>query len=318
MRSTRARSSRLNQVVRGRPLRMAALAIVLLTLLMAVAPGLLAPFPPERADPSAILEPPSSSHWLGTDINGSDVFSRIIWSARTDLTIAVVSTLLSVAIGTAIGAWSGSYAGRRRPMGVASDLLMRGTDALQAFPIFVLALALVAVLGRNIFNVIYVLVFLQVPIFIRLTRSAVMSTREEPFVDACRCAGNTEARLLFRHVLPNSLTPTLTNASAVAGAAILLTAGLSFVGAGVPAPTPEWGYMVATGAENLYTGQWWPAMFPGLYIGLVVVGLAVLGDTVKDYLDPTVGGRRSRPEPPTAGVTATAPIATARDGTEHF
>jgi peptide/nickel transport system permease protein len=134
--------------------------------------------------------------------------------------------------------------------------------------------------------VIGVLTVLSIPVFARLTRSAVLRVREEPFVDAARCAGNSELRVMVRHVLPNSLMPALVLGSAICGAAILLTAGLSFIGAGVPAPTPEWGSMVSVGAPNLYTGHWWPALFPGIAIGLAVLCLSALGDALKGLLDP--------------------------------
>lgn len=261
-------------------------AIIVGTIIMAIVPGWLAPYPPETADSRSILLPPSLGHWFGTDINGMDILSRVIWGARIDLSIALSSTCVGLLFGTLVGVWVGFYFGRQGWQGWVSDLVMRFADTVQAFPVFVLALALVAVLGRNIFDVIYVLIFLQVPFFLRITRGAVLRTREEGFVDAARLVGNSELRLLIFHVLPNSLTPTLVNASVVAGGALLLTAGLSFVGAGVPAPTPEWGYMVSVGARNLYTGEWWPALFPGIYIGLVVISLAAAGDLLRRIIDP--------------------------------
>jgi peptide/nickel transport system permease protein len=262
-----------------------AVAVVAAACVLALAPGLFAPMDPEAAT-AHVLEPPSAAHLLGTDENGFDILSRLIWGARVDMLIAVVSTAVGLILGTLLGAWAGYQDGRAR-MGWASEAFQRALDVIQAFPIFVLALALVAILGRNIYNLIYVLIVLEVPIFARLTRSAVLVTREAPFVDAARCAGNSEMRLLLRHILPNSLTPSLTNGSVMAGMAVLLTAGLSFVGAGVPAPTAEWGYMVSTGAKNLFTGEWWPALFPGVVIGLVVFAFAVLGDELRYALDPT-------------------------------
>jgi peptide/nickel transport system permease protein len=261
--------------------------IVLGAVVMAIFSGLIARYGPEDADASRILLPPSSHNWLGTDINGSDIFSRIVWGARIDLTIALVSTLAGASVGTAIGVWSGFYFGRPGWTGWLSDAILRFMDVFQAFPIFVLALALVSSLGRNIYVVIYALIALQIPIFVRLARSAVLHTRQETYIESARCAGNSELRLILFHVLPNSLTPTLVNGSVVAGQALLLTAGLSFVGAGVPAPTPEWGYMVAVGAPSLITGQWWAALFPGAVIGIIVLGFALVGDGIRAYLDPT-------------------------------
>lgn len=277
---------RLILTLRDKPSSAIGVAIVGIAVVM-----VLLPYPFARFSPTAVtdrqLAPPDGLNWFGTDINGLDVFSRIVWGARIDLTIAITSALIAVAIGTVMGAWAGYHFGGKGWQGLLSDVLMRATDALQAFPVFVLALALVAFLGRNIFNLIFVLVFLGIPTFLRLTRSSVIATRSETYVDAARCSGNSEVRMILRHLLPNAITPTLVLASAVAGQAILLTAGLSFVGAGVPAPTPEWGYMVSVGAPNLYTGQWWPAVFPGICIGLVVLGFALIGDGIQHFLDPT-------------------------------
>lgn len=283
VRHARTRRARIHQVLARTPSIAIAAAVVALVSALAVFAPILAPYPPEQADPSAILQPPSSEHWFGTDINGMDVFSRLLWGGRIDLLIAATSTVLALLIGALLGATVGYFSGERTPSGWLADTTMRILDALQAFPFFVLALALVAILGRNVSNIIYVLLFLQVPYFLRLTRSAVITTRKEAFVDAARCVGNSEVRVVLRHVLPNSLTPALVNASVVAGGAILLTAGLSFLGAGVPAPRPEWGYMVSVGAESLYTGQWWPALIPGAWIGIVVLSLAKLGEGARAY-----------------------------------
>jgi peptide/nickel transport system permease protein len=204
----------------------------------------------------------------------------------------VTATLLSLVIGTLAGVWAGYFAASQGPAKWGSEAVMRGFDILQAFPVFVLALALVTVLGRSEHNVIGVLAVLGIPLFARLSRAAVLRTREEQFVDAARCTGNSEFRLMWRHVLPNSLSASLVMASAVAGSAILLTAGLSFIGAGIPAPTPELGSMVAIGAPALYTGQWWPALFPGVAIGLTVLCLSAAGDALVALLEPGRGGTK--------------------------
>ena len=272
---------------RSRPLFLLGLLIVTIGLIAAAVPNLLAPYPPEQADITKILLPPSSDHWFGTDINGMDVFSRVVWAPRVDLVIAVFSVAVALGIGTIVGVWIGFYEGRIGRLGPLSEIVMRALDILQAFPIFVLALAIMAVLGRSINNVILVLVVLQAPIFVRLTRSAALSVRDKPYVEAARCSGFGDRRLIFRHVLPNSLSPALINASVLTGGAILIASGLSFIGAGVPAPTPEWGYMVASGASNLITGRWWPAIFPGIALGLTVLGFALVGDGLREFLDPT-------------------------------
>ena len=262
------------------------LAFLALVSLAAIFAPQLAPFDPEAADQARSLLPPSAHHWFGTDTNGMDIYSRILWGGRIDLTIAVISSALGVTIGTVLGAFAGFYFGRRGPAGLVSELLLRGTDSIQAFPVFVLALGLVAVLGRNIYDLLYALVILFVPIFLRLARSSVIGAREETYVDAAKCSGSRSWRLVLLEILPNALTPSITNASVVAGSAVLVTAGLSFVGAGVPAPTPEWGSMIAVGSPNLYTGQWWPALIPGIAIGLVILSFALVGEAVAAYLDP--------------------------------
>lgn len=253
---------------------------------LAAVPGWIAPYPPEEADPSQILDSPSRAHLLGTDVNGMDILSRLIWAPRVDFVIAVSSTGIGLVIGTLVGAWAGYFAGRRGVARWGTEGVMRAFDVLQAVPVFVLALALVAVLGRSQANIIGVLAVLSSPLFARLTRSAVLQMRAEAFVDAARCVGNSELRLLLRHVLPNSIRSSLVMASAMAGTAIILTAGLSFIGAGVPAPTAEFGSMVAIGAPSLYTGAWWPALFPGVAIGLTVLCFSALGNYLQTAFDP--------------------------------
>jgi peptide/nickel transport system permease protein len=261
--------------------------IVLILLSFALVPSVFATHPPEAADATKILMAPSREHLMGTDINGMDIWSRVVWAARIDLLIALTSTAIGATIGTVVGTWAGFYFAHRTVSGGISWLLMRGMDMVQAFPIFILALAAVGLSGRSIYNVIWVLIVLQIPIFVRLARSAVIRTRSEPYVDAARCSGNGDNGIMIRHILPNSITPCAVNASVVAGMMILITAGLSFVGAGVPAPTPEWGYMVSVGATNLFTGQWWPAVFPGIFIGIAVLGFALVGEGLRLLLDPT-------------------------------
>jgi peptide/nickel transport system permease protein len=260
--------------------------IVGVMMLFALIPQVFATHNPEAASAARILEPPSRQHLMGTDVNGLDIWSRVIWGARIDLLIALVSTAIGASLGTIVGTWAGYHFARRTVSGWGSEILMRSMDMLQAFPIFILALALVGVAGRSIYNVMWVLILLQIPIFTRLARSAVIRTRAELYVEAAHCSGNRPIGVILRHVLPNSITPSAVNASVVAGMMILLTAGLSFVGAGVPAPTAEWGYMVSTGAANLFTGQWWPALFPGIFIGISVLGFALLGEGLRTVLDP--------------------------------
>jgi peptide/nickel transport system permease protein len=259
--------------------------IITLMLLFALFPSRFALHPPETANALRILLPPSLEHPMGTDINGMDIWSRVVWGARIDLLVALASTLLGGIIGTLIGTWAGYYFARPTASGWTAEVVMRAMDMLQAFPIFIIALAAVGMSGRSISNLLWVLIVLQVPIFARLARSEVVRIRSEPYIDAARCVGNGDLGVMLRHILPNAITPNIVNASTVAGSMILLTAGLSFAGAGVPAPTAEWGYMVSVGAANLFTGQWWPALFPGLFIGLAVLGFSLLGDGLRAFLD---------------------------------
>jgi peptide/nickel transport system permease protein len=261
--------------------------LVLIVVLMAVFAEQIAPYDPESPNRDAVLLPPSTTHWFGTDNNGLDIFSRILYAPRIDLSVAVVSTFVALSIGVIVGALAGYFGGTSGVAGRLSEFTLRATDISQAFPVFILALALVAMLGASAVNVIYALAFVNIPVFLRLTRAEVLRVRQKPFVDAARCVGNSELQIALSHVLPNSLTPALVQASVVIGFSILLTAGLSFVGAGIQVPTPEYGVMVAQGAQNMITGQWWPSLFPGLFLGLTVLGFALLGDGLRLYFDPT-------------------------------
>jgi peptide/nickel transport system permease protein len=271
---------------RKRPSFLVGFAIVLVTLFLALFGPVVAPYQPERALPGAGLLSPSPEHWMGTDVAGMDIFSRIISAPRIDLTIALVSSLIAFALGVVLGVISGFFAGAPGLGRFLSEGIMRGADILQAFPIFIFALALVGFRGPGVENVIAALAFLNIPYFLRVTRGSVLQVRERPFVEAARCAGNSELRVAFVHVMPNALTPALANISPGIGFAILLTAALSFVGAGVPKPTPEWGSMISIGAPNMMTGQWWTAFFPGVALGVTVLGYALVGDGLRDYLDP--------------------------------
>jgi peptide/nickel transport system permease protein len=255
-------------------------------IILALVAPLIAPFDPEEANASITLASPSASHWLGTDISGMDIFSRIIYSARIDLVIAVLGTFFSILIGGPLGLIAGYFSGARGLWGWISEIMMRVADVLQAFPVFVLAIALVAALGQSARNVILAIAFVNAPIYLRLLRTQALSLRERRFVDAARVAGNGELRIVFRHVLPNAVAPAIIQASVNMGWSVLLTAGLSFVGAGVRVPTPEWGSMIAVGAQNMITGQWWPAVFPGIAIALTVLGFALIGDSLELMLDP--------------------------------
>ena len=268
------------------PSLMFGLIIVFVTLLLAAFGPQIAPYDPERVWPGVGLQPPSLQHWMGTDVSGMDIFSRAISAPRIDLLIALVSCMIAFVAGVVLGVISGHFASRRGIGGYVSEAIMRAADILQAFPVFIFALALVGFRGPSIANVIFALAFLNIPYFLRVTRGGVFQVREQPFVEAARCAGNSELRIAFIHVMPNAAGPALANISPSIGFAVLLTSALSFVGAGVPKPTPEWGSMISIGAPNMMTGQWWTAFFPGLFLGVTVLGYALCGDGLRDYVDP--------------------------------
>ena len=262
----------------------AGLAIVVVSLVLLAIGPYIGPYDPLEEDFSAVLTGPSADHWFGTDANGRDVLSRVLAAPRTDLTIAIVSTLLAVLIGVPLGVLA---TGTSRVSSFLGELMLRFMDVLQAFPVFILGLALVAAFGPSVVNVILALVVLQFPVFLRLTRSAALTVRGRTFVEAARVGGAGTFGILFRHVLPNSIAPCIVGASVAIAQAVLITAGLSFVGAGIRPPTPEWGQMISDGAKTMTTGQWWPSVFPGIALGVVVLGYALVGDGLKLYFDPS-------------------------------
>jgi peptide/nickel transport system permease protein len=261
------------------------LALLLLQIVAIVFAPVLAPYSPVEADPLKSLQPPSAEHWLGTDVSGMDILSRIIFATRINLLISITAVAVAFVVGVPIGLLVGYY---RNPL---SSLVMRLFDFIQSFPVFVLGMALVSVMGQEIWNVAIVLAVLFVPVFARLIRAETLSLRERPFVAAARCSGATDLAIMFGHLLPNALTPAIVQISISIGMAILLTAGLSFIGAGVRMPTPEWGLMVSTGAQQMIIGVWWVALFPGLAILLSVLCFALLGDAAKELTDPVGRGR---------------------------
>jgi len=236
---------------------------------------------PRRGDLTAVLLPPSSEHWFGTDQNGADVFRRVIFAAQLDLLIAVVAVGLASVVAVPLGAMVGykdSWISR---------LILRFCDFLQSFPVFILALTLVAIRGVGVLNVVIVVFVLNVPILLRLVNTEVAAVAQRAFVEAGRASGASDFRIITRYILPPTLGPAVAQASANVGWALLLTAGLGFLGAGIRPPTPEWGSMIGSGTAQLTTGQWWPSVFPGLALGVTVLVFAVTGDRLRVLLDVT-------------------------------
>ncbi len=256
------------------------LLIVLGYALLAVIAPLIAPYNPETAT-SATLQPPSLRHIFGTDVSGFDILSRVISAPRVDITIAVTATLVALLIGTPLGVLAGFS------RGVVGEVVSRIFDLIQAFPFFVLAITLLAVLGPSVVNLIIVVAVVNAPIYLRLIKSQTLYLRERTFIQAARVVGNTEFSLMFRHLFPNALPPVLAQVSINVAWAVILTAGVSFVGAGVRPPTPEWGLMISTGASNMFSGQWWVALFPGIALAVSTAGYALIADGLRDLSDPT-------------------------------
>lgn len=271
-----------------------ALAITTIVLLLAAFGPSIAPYDPQESTGRFGEPPPPLAqwpgllvgtltgslerppHWFGTDFYGLDVFSRVIAAPRTDVSIALGGALLSLVLGTGLGLIAGFF----RHWSTA--LLVRVSDVLQSFPVFITAMVLVALAGRQTGNIVLALCLVYTPIFLRLTRAEALTQAGRGYVEAARAAGAGPWTILRRHVLPNSLVPALIQLSATIGFAIMLTAGLSFIGAGVQPPTPEWGLMISQGAGDLNYGWWWPSVFPGLAIVITVFGFAVLGHALEE------------------------------------
>jgi peptide/nickel transport system permease protein len=256
----------------------AGLAIVMI-LIGVSAPGL-APYNPLTVDFGAMLAPPSTGHWLGTDAFGRDVLSRLIYGSRTALLVGFGSALLGATLGAILGVASAYFGGW-------VDLyLQRVMDVFLSFPLIILALALVAVLGNSIPNIIMAITVPMVPRSALVIRSSALSIREMPYVDAARAAGFAHARIIFRHMLPNVMAPYLIMVTAFLGQAILLEASLSFLGLGVQEPTAAWGLMLRGAAVEFAETAPWMAIFPGLAISLAVFAFNLFGDSLRDALDP--------------------------------
>jgi peptide/nickel transport system permease protein len=268
-----------------RPGFLVGLVIAVPAFTLAVIAPLIVPYSPTTAT-ADVLQAPSLAHFMGTDPTGIDIFSIVLAATRTDLFIALSGTLLSFVAGVLLGSAAGYWGGTSGIPRALSNGLLRIMDMIQSFPAFIFALALVALSGPSAANVILAIAFVNLPIFLRLTRAAVLTTREQLYIEAARSVGLGDPRILRRHIIPNSIEPALVNASVTAGAAILLTAGLSFIGAGIRPPTPEWGSIIATGSQYMITGQWWIGIFPGLALSITVFGFALLGDGLREYLDP--------------------------------
>jgi peptide/nickel transport system permease protein len=240
----------------------------------------IAPYDPLASNTRVALQPPSAAHWFGTDSLGRDILSRIIVAARLDFGIAISAVSASFVIGSALGSLAGFFGGW------ADRLIGRIADTIMAFPLFVLAMGIVAALGNTVANIILATAIINLPFYIRVARTEVNVRRNAGYVEAARLAGNSDLRTLAVHVFPNILPPMMVQISLNMGWAILNAAGLSFIGMGVRPPEAEWGIMVAEGATYIISGEWWVALFPGAVLMLAVFTFNLLGDGLRDIMDP--------------------------------
>jgi peptide/nickel transport system permease protein len=238
------------------------------------------PYDPLASDTARALSPPSLRHWFGTDQLGRDIFSRVIAATRLDFGIAVASVVLVFAMGGLAGVAAGFFGGW------VDRVVGRIADTIMAFPLFVLAMGIVAALGNTVQNIVIATAIVNFPLYARIARTEANVRREAGFVQAARLSGNSEMRILLAQVLPNIMPIMIVQMSLTMGYAILNAAGLSFIGLGVRPPTAEWGIMVAEGAAFMVSGEWWIAFFPGIALMIAVFCFNLLGDGMRDIFDP--------------------------------
>ncbi len=276
----RSRLAVLWQFCRQNPLGAAGGFVVIVMIAMAVFADLVTIHDPTRNNFGAMLEPSSADYWLGTDQYGRDLYSRIIYGARTALLVGFFSAVVGATVGLILGVASAYFGGR-------FDLLFqRIMDVLMAFPLIILALAVVSIFGTGTFNVILAITIPFIPRCARVVRSSALAVREMPYIDAARACGFGHTRIVLRHMVPNVMAPYLIMITAFVGQAILIEASLSFLGLGVQEPVPAWGLMLRGGAQEYAESAPWVAVYPGIAISLAVFGFNLFGDSLRDWLDP--------------------------------
>jgi peptide/nickel transport system permease protein len=262
------------------------LALVVLFLLVAALGPWIVPYPEDAQGAVHIdrkLQPPSRAHWFGTDEVGNDVYTRVVLGARVSLQVGLIITLVGALIGVPLGVIAGYHGGR------LGESIMRLTDLFLSVPSLVLALAVVGALGPGIVNALIAVSLVWWPGYVRLVQAKILALKSEPYVEAARAVGSGRGRIVFLHILPNCLSPIVVKASMDMGAALLTAASLGFIGLGAQPPQPEWGSMISIGRNYLPT-WWWYSAFPGLAIYLTVLGFNLLGDGLRDLLDPKSRG----------------------------
>ena len=277
---TNRRLNHLIYVIRENPVTLLAFSLFTLIILLALVGPSIAPHDPIKTNATNAHEPPSLSYLFGTDHLGRDVFSRVIVATRLDLGIAFSAVAISFCVGCALGGAAGFWGGW------TNRIIGRISDAIMAFPLFVLAMGIVAALGNTIENIIYATAIINLPFYIRVSRAETSIRRNIGYVHAARLSGSGNIRILFTQILPNILPPLMVQVSLNMGWAILNAAGLSFIGLGVRPPNAEWGIMVAEGSNYIISGEWWLVIFPGAALMLAVFCFNLLGDGLRDIVDP--------------------------------
>ncbi|MGJ5176128.1 ABC transporter permease [Bradyrhizobium oligotrophicum] len=257
-----------------------AVGLLVVILFAAIFGPWIVPYDPLASDTASALKPPSAAHWFGTDQLGRDIFSRVVVATRLDTFIAVASVALVFFMGGLAGVAAGFFGGW------TDRIVGRIADTIMAFPLFVLAMGIVAALGNTVQNIIIATAIVNFPLYARVARAEANVRRNAGFVQAARLSGNSEMRILLGHILPNIMPIMIVQMSLTMGYAILNAAGLSFIGLGVRPPTAEWGIMVAEGASFMVSGEWWIALFPGLALMIAVFCFNLLGDGLRDIVDP--------------------------------
>ncbi len=287
--SLAARSNFLGTVLHlahQKPLGAISFVFLLMLLIVALFPGTISNHDPLSTAPIERLESPSSAHFFGTDELGRDVFSRMAYGTRTALMAGIFATTVGVGIGTLIGLFSGYFGG------LVDTVLQRCMDTIMAIPGLILLLALVTVLEPSLLNIIIALAIFITPGISRIVRGSVLATKELPYIEAARSLGSTHQRIIFVHILPNVLPTIIILASVLVGTSILIEAALSFLGLGVPPPHPTWGSMLSVSARRFMEHQPWLAVWPGLFLSLTVLASNLIGDALRDVLDPRLRGTR--------------------------
>jgi len=270
----------LRYVLLDNPITLIAGVLFLMIVIIAVFGPALAPYDPMASSATMSLKPPSWDHWFGTDQLGRDVFSRVLVATQLDLAIAISAVAISFVVGSFFGSLAGFFGGWW-------DLLVgRMADTIMAFPLFVLAMGIVAAMGNTVENIVYATAIINLPFYARVARTEVNIRRNAGFVSAARLSGNSEIRILVTQIFPNILPPMMVQISLNMGWAILNAAGLSFIGLGVRPPDAEWGIMVAEGTNFIVSGEWWLALFPGAALMLSVFCFNLMGDGLRDLVDP--------------------------------